>query len=208
MLSKHSLLGVKAMAEIDLTSLDDSDMVLHFGGRPNEVDAFTFSNSLLAFSEALREINTQINPQYKLEITIEGLGKGSFRAKISTEFRTVLSLLAADARGVIIGVLGNIVFTMMTAQSEKPQVVTMDENQVVVSHGDDKVIMKRSVWDATSSLKNSAAVKKHISKAFEVMAADPFVTGFGIAHRMHVNEPVGLISREKFSEIASIEHLA
>jgi hypothetical protein len=58
------------MADIDLGSLSPSDIVLHFGGRPNEVDAFTFSNSLIAFAEAISEINGQINENYSIEITI------------------------------------------------------------------------------------------------------------------------------------------
>jgi hypothetical protein len=72
------------MAEIDLSNFIGDEFVFHFGGRPNEVDAYTFANSLLAFSEAIREINQQANPGTKLEIVIEGLGHGSFRAKLKT----------------------------------------------------------------------------------------------------------------------------
>jgi hypothetical protein len=49
-----------AMPDIDLRNLPSDEFVLHFGGRPNEVDAFTFSNSLIAIAEALQEINRQI----------------------------------------------------------------------------------------------------------------------------------------------------
>ncbi len=79
------------MAEIDLRALSQNDVVLHFGGRPNEVDAFTFSTSLVALSEALLELNRQINPSLSIEITIEGIGPGSFRAKIGTKLKSLAS---------------------------------------------------------------------------------------------------------------------
>jgi hypothetical protein len=59
---------------IDLRDLSGDDFVLHFGGRPNNVDAFTFGNALLSIGEAIREINQQINPDYSLEIAIDAHG--------------------------------------------------------------------------------------------------------------------------------------
>ena len=72
------------MTEIDLRSSPENEIVLHFGGPPNEIDAFTFSNALLSISEAIREINRQLNPDEGVEITIDGLGGGSFRTKVKT----------------------------------------------------------------------------------------------------------------------------
>ena len=60
------------MADIDLRALSASEVVLHFGRRPNEVDAFTFSNSLIALSDALREINSQINENFSNATTTSG----------------------------------------------------------------------------------------------------------------------------------------
>ena len=40
------------MADVDLSDLRGDEFVFHFGGRPKEVDAYTFANSLIAFSEA------------------------------------------------------------------------------------------------------------------------------------------------------------
>jgi hypothetical protein len=84
------------MADIDLRELPASDVVLHFGGRPNEVDAFTFSNALIALSDALRELNNQINDNFIIEITIEGVGPGSFRAKIGTKLKSLGGIFASE----------------------------------------------------------------------------------------------------------------
>src|SRR6056297_2177572 len=71
------------MTTFDLTKFQDSEgFVLHFGGRPNEVDTYTFANALVAFSDAFREINAQINSHQRIELRLEAVGPGSFRGKV------------------------------------------------------------------------------------------------------------------------------
>ena len=103
------------MATIDLRELSGDDFVLHFGGRPNNVDAFTFANSLLSISEALREINQQIKPDFSLEIDIASLGTGSFRARLKTRAKKLSKLLGHPMRELIIAVLAT-----WLARSVKP----------------------------------------------------------------------------------------
>jgi len=63
------------MATFDLTKFNNSDgFVLHFGGRPNEVDTYTFANALVAFSDAFREVNSQINLSISIELKFEAVG--------------------------------------------------------------------------------------------------------------------------------------
>jgi hypothetical protein len=98
------------VATIDLRELSGDDFVLHFGGRPNNVDAFTFANSLLSISEALREINQQLNPDYNLEIAIDSLGTGSFRARLKTKAKKLSKLLGKPSRELVIGVLAAFIY--------------------------------------------------------------------------------------------------
>src|SRR6185437_2105122 len=98
------------MATIDLRDLPSDEFVLHFGGRPNEVNAFTFSNSLLSLAEALREINAQVNPTRSIEIAIEAVGSGSFRAKLKTRAKSITGLFSDDAtKNLLIGILASFI---------------------------------------------------------------------------------------------------
>jgi hypothetical protein len=98
------------MSDIDLRQLSDSDVVLHFGGRPNEVDAFTFSNVLISIADALRELNNQINSNFSIEVVIEGVGPGSFRAKIGTKLKSLGGIFAGDARSLLVSLLGAFIY--------------------------------------------------------------------------------------------------
>src|ERR1700730_5981383 len=139
------------MAEIDLRVLSASDVVLHFGGRPNEVDAFTFSNALISFSDALRELNHQINDNFSIEITIEGIGPGSFRAKIGTKLKSLGGLFTNDAKALLISILGAFIYAKMDPQ--KPPAIIVNDDSVIVVTGADRVIVPRMAWEAKARLK-------------------------------------------------------
>src|SRR5262245_19034734 len=129
------------MADVDIRSLAAGEFVLHFGGRPNEVDAYTFSNSLVAFSEALREINSQLDPDHSIEITIEGTGPGSFRAKIKTATKSLKGLFKSSMKELLIGILAAFLYERYL--SENKVTITVQDDSYVVQYGHDRIIIPR-----------------------------------------------------------------
>ena len=181
------------------------EFVLHFGGRPNEVNAFTFSNSLIALGEALQEINSQINEAFSVEISIEGVGPGSFRAKLKTRLKALSSLFAGGlSKEILVGILSAAIYEKAIKPiigSPEPTII-INDGSVVVQSGSDRIIVPRNVYEAKSKLKSLQAVDRHISKAFSALEADSSVSNFGLAHDIHDREPVGLIARERFAIMA------
>ena len=191
------------MAEIDLRTLSQNDVVLHFGGRPNEVDAFTFSTSLVALSEALLELNRQISPNLSIEITIEGIGPGSFRAKIGAKLKSLASFFAPDARELLISLLATFIYTRILDRPSPPQIIVNDKSVIVVS-GPDRVIIPRKTWDAKEKLPKPKAVEKHVAKAFEIIEDDQSVSDFGFVARISDTHPIGVIQRSQFAILTRI----
>ena len=188
------------LADIDLRSVPANELVLHFGGRPNEVDAFTFSNSLIAFAEAIQEINRQINENYSVEIKIEGAGPGSFRALIATHLKSLGGLLKHDAWNVIASLLASFIFLRLNPQD--PTQIIVNDDFVIITSGSDRVIIPRATWEAKETIKNPRAVEHHIGTAFSVLAEDPSVSNFGIASSLSSPEPIGTIDHSHFAIIA------
>src|ERR1700676_2628494 len=119
------------MADIDLTEFSGDEFVFHFGGRPSEVDAYTFANSLIAFAEAIREINKQINPDTKLEIAIEGVGEGSFRAKLKATATSISGLLRGTiATGVVLPLLVTFIYDRYLSE-DKINIVINDDSAII-----------------------------------------------------------------------------
>jgi hypothetical protein len=191
------------MADVDLRALSPNDVVLHFGGRPNEVDAFTFSNSLIAFADALREINGQINSNFSLDVTIEAAGPGSFRARIGTHVKSIGGLFKSDAKSLLINLLATFIYVRILDPQTPPQ-ITVNDDSVVIQTGSDRVIVPRSTWEAREKLAHPKAVQKHISRAFQVIREDVSVTDFGLAASLDEVDPVGSIDRIKFAILATV----
>jgi hypothetical protein len=189
------------MATVDLRSLPANEFVLHFGGRPNEVDAYTFSNSLLSISEAIQEINRQLDPSHSIEIAIEALNAGSFRARLRTHAKSISGLLRSSARDLIIGVLASVIVTRYF--DEKTRIIVLDDSYVVEKDGDRIILPKRAV-DAAKALPQPDRVQRHIAKTFEILEDDPSVTEFGISSDIHNSGPTALVARNEFAQLAVI----
>lgn len=83
-----------------------------------------------------------------------------------------------------------------------PTNVIVNYNEVIIEHGPDRIIVPRRDWDLKNSIRNSKAIKSHISTAFGILSEDISVTDFGIAASMDVSvAPVGIIDQTGFREI-------
>lgn len=60
------------------------EFVVHFGGEQPRVNAYTLATSLVSLADAIKEANSIINPGYEVEVVVEAIGPGSFRATIKT----------------------------------------------------------------------------------------------------------------------------
>jgi hypothetical protein len=190
-----------AMADVDLRSLPEGEFVLHFGGRPSEVNAFTFSNSLISLSEAIQEINRQINPDFSIEITIDGLGTGSFRARLKTASKSLAGLFKHRySEGIIIGLLVTFIGQKLWPAADIKIVVNADS--YIVQHGHDRVILPREYGDARKRIIDTASIDKHISRTFEVLQEDTSVTNFGFAGKIDDPEPIALIPQADFARLS------
>lgn len=188
------------MATIDLHALMGDEFVLHFGGRPKEVNAHTFANSLLSISEALREINSQINPDFSLEIVIDAVGTGSFRARVKASGTRITGLFKGSAHQVLVGVLAAIIYDK--AFSPDMQIVVHDDSYIV-QKGRDRIVLPKAVYEAKERLRNTEEIEEHISRAFEVLEEDPSITEFGFTPSLTDDIPLANIPRDSFAVLSA-----
>ncbi len=193
------------MAEYDLRLLNSHEFVLHFGGRPNEVDAFTFSNSLISLGEALQEINRQVNPEFSVEVVIEGVGPGSFRAKVGASLVSIGGLFKKRTPDLIVNLLASLIFLkLIQPHVDTPTVpqITIGKDFVVIQSGNDRIVVPLATWKAKEKLSKPKLIDKHISKTFSVLQNDPSVTEFGLAARIDDTAPIGLVPRDLFEVLS------
>lgn len=186
-------------AEIIDLSKFRNEFVFHYGGEQGRVDAETLAASLLEFSGALREINKTANPDYDIEIYIEALADGSFRAKVKTINKKYGGLLSVGATVTSLFVAP--IFTMYIYDkyiSEKKMTVKIEayDDHYVVKAGDEKIILPKETYDMQKKLRENPEVEKRISKGFAYLQADADLTDFGITHSLEDEKPSVHFDRE------------
>jgi hypothetical protein len=190
------------MTDIDLRTLPADEFVLHFGGRASEVDAFTFSNSLISISEAMQEINRQINPDFRIDIVIDGVGTGSFRAQLKTFSKSVAGLFKHRfTEAIIIGLLTNYIYAKLNPTTQ-PTIIVNDDSYIIQS-GNDRIILPKECAEAQKRISDHKAIDKHITRTFEVLNEDSSVTDFGFVANIHDSHPVALFRRESFGILSA-----
>lgn len=191
------------MTTIDLREFDDDGFVLHFGGRTHQVDALTFGNALVSLAEAIRAINQEVNPGYALEIAIDAVGPGSFRARLKTAKTSLRNLFSGSiTRDIVVSLLATFLWEKVI-NSELPPTIIVNEDSVVIEHGSDRIIISKEAFDQKAKVDRNPGVNKYVARAMEAMENDPSVTSLGIARGLHDREPVIEFSRDAFPIIRS-----
>jgi hypothetical protein len=189
------------MATIDLRTFEDEGFVLHFGGRTQEVDALTFGNALVSLAEAIRAINHEVNPGYALEVSIEAVGPGSFRARLRTAKKSLRNLFSGDsARDLVIALLATFLWEKAISP-DTPPTITVNIDGVIIEHGNDRIIVPREAFEQKAKVDRSPAVSRHVARSMEILENDPSVTSLGIARGLRDPDPVIEFPREVFPVI-------
>lgn len=144
------------MTTYDLAAVSDDEFVVHFGGRPSEVDVYTFTNALLGIADALREINSVVNPGLALEIKIEALGPGSFRAKIKTAKQRLPTFLRWGAEHIVLPLFLAFLFERyLTRDSVR---VEVSDDYVVIHRGNDRIVLPKEAYAHKDKIDQNAKV--------------------------------------------------
>ena len=188
------------MATLDLRDARDKDgFVVYFGGRPNEVDTYTFANALVALSDAVRAVNAEVNPGYSVELRLEGLSEGSFQARVREKPITIASALKWASNVVVWPILVTWFYTHVLDPDETN--ITVNTDEVVIQRGHDRIVVPREAYDRAKGLSSSGTVSGNVAKALGVVKADPHVTSLGILKdfRKKHEPPALLIERSQFA---------
>lgn len=181
------------MAVVNIAQFEDS-LVLHFEVEQRRINAYTLASTLIAIADAAKAANAVINPGYELEVVVEAITAGSFRATIRALY-SKRGILAAQALATIaLGVVSSYIYerTFAVDDTVKIEVTT---NEVVVQRGNDRVIVPRNVYDATRQAEKHKNFTSSVSRALGSIAKDDNVTGLGLVPNPSSPKPEIIIPR-------------
>jgi hypothetical protein len=189
------------MRVVDISKFDDS-VVLHFETEGQRINAYTLASTLVSIADAAKAANSALNLGYDIEIVVEAIGPGSFRAKIKAVYTASKNLFSREVvMSVVIGVIGNYIYERTLAVDDSVKVVVQTD-EVIIERGDERIIVPRVVYDATRKVEKSSQFVQAVNKTFEAVSADEKITGFAFVPSLDSPRPEVIVSREAIQRMS------
>lgn len=176
--------------------------VLHFGTAATRINAYTLATTLVSFADAVKYANNQINPGYEVEVVVEALADGSFKAQIGALYKGAGNIFSKEnAKTIALSVVAAFIYQKAIAPEDNVKVVVNDD-QVVIEEGDKRVVVPREVHDAMKDLEKRNQFRSNVGRAFRAIADDPAIEDFGITRHIDDLKPDLQVPKARIREAA------
>lgn len=166
------------MAHFSIESVGDK-IVLYYGTKDKGISAYTLASTLISFADAARKANAKINPGYDIEVLVETLSDGSFKAVLRAVYQSAHNLFSAEAlKAIIFGIISTAIYEL--AFKEEPNII-INTNEVIIEKGENKLIVPRAIYEATKKLESSSDFEKSVYEVLDTIKKDNEVESFGLA---------------------------
>ena len=173
--------------------------VLYFDTPRHEVNAYALASALVALADAVREANAAVNPGHLVEVVVEALSDGSFKATVRTVYTKAKNLFSHTAvQAIIYGIISTHIYEK-GIKTDVPPKITATEDLVTIEIGKDKIIVPKNVYEAKRQLEKSERFNNAVGRIFDAAASDPNVTGIAISEEQGETRPPLVVPRENFA---------
>jgi hypothetical protein len=173
--------------------------VLYFDTPRREIGAYALATALVGLADAVREANAAVNPGYQVEVVVEALANGSFKATVKTVFTKARNLFSHQAvQAVIWGIVATHIYEK-AIKSDAPPKITVSDSLVIIEIGKDKIVVPKDVYEAKRQLERSERFNAAVGKVFDAAAADPNVHGVAFIEDDRAPAPQFVIPRDRFA---------
>jgi hypothetical protein len=185
---------------VRISELEDS-LVIHFSVSDQRINAYTLATTLVGFADAAKAANSSINHGHEIEIVVEALGPGSFRAKIRAVYRKSKNLFSNQAlQSIVLGIISSFIYERTLAKHDDVRVV-VQTNEVIIEHGEDRIVVPRGTYDATRIAEKNPQFVRGMGRALDSISRDERISSIGFVPDMTSPEPSLLIPRDSLPTI-------
>ena len=173
--------------------------VLIFETPRQEISAYALASALVGLADAVREANAVVNPGYRVEVVVEALRNGSFKATVRTVFTQARNLFSHQAvQAVILGIISTHIYEKAIKTEESP-IIIVTGDLVTIKIGRDKIIVPRDIYEAKKQVEKSQRFNNAVGKVFDAAASDSNVTGLALTEEGENLPPPLIVKREYFA---------
>jgi hypothetical protein len=181
-----------ALRVVNISRIDE-DVVIHFETKRERINAYTLASALVGIADAAKAANAGVNVGYDIEIVVEALGPGSFRAQLRAVYTTARNLFSSQVvQALILNVVAAFFYERYFSLNEQIK-VEVTTTEVVIRHGQEKVVVPREVYDAARIAEKNPQFVRAINSTMSSIAADQNVAGVGFIRELKGPAPEVLI---------------
>ncbi len=151
--------------------------VLHFDTLRTQINAYALASSLVGLANAIKEANAIVNPGHSIEVVVERLEDGSFRAVLKTIGKKAKNIFSHEAsKAIIYGIIATWIYDQTIGADKEPTIIVSD-GSVEIRSGDKIIIVPREIYEAKKAVERSERFQSSMSQVFSGALQDPDVTG-------------------------------
>jgi len=193
------------MKVFDVSKFEDS-IVLYFDTSNTRINAYTLASILVSIADAAKAANSSINAGHDIEIVVEAVGEGSFKAKISAIYNDSKNIFSSQiVAGVVIGLLSNYIYERVFSVDDSIKVV-ISSDEVVIEKGDERIVVPRKVYEATREAEKNPKFVQAVERTFQAIEKDPNIKGFGLSDSMDSGKPTVILPRKNIILASGVVH--
>ncbi len=185
---------------------DMQEMKIKYGGG-NEIEANTYINSLLHFTNIVQEVNKGMGKERKVEVKIKANTGGSFivdliieSTKIIEGIKQIFSMEHVTYGAGLVYLVGEAYKVAKHLKGKKPKEITNDKDITVRIENNYGEVQVFDFRGANIYLKNST-IQEAIAQEFETLEEDANVTSLEFLDKNE--KPFVEIQREEFFNLSS-----
>ena len=183
------------MAELRIAEFENT-VVLYFQTPEPRVNAYALAATLIALADSAKAAARILNSGVEIEIVVEALSSGSFRARVTAIAREAgLFVKNQIITNIVIGVLAAYVYDHTLAKKE-PVDVIVQTDEVIVVRGSDRIVVPRNIYEAKQLVEKEPTFTRSMDRMLSSTVLDDRVTGFGLAPSLDSPPPELILNRE------------
>jgi hypothetical protein len=162
--------------------LDTQEMKIKYNGG-NTIEANTYINSLIHFTNVVQDVNKSLSKTNKIEVHIKANDKGSFIVDLivqcvnfKDEIKGIFTKDHISYAKEVISTVGEVYKVAKHLMGSKPKTVVSDKDATIKIENNNGNVQVFDYRGATIYM-NNPAIQEAISQEFETLEADVSVTG-------------------------------
>jgi hypothetical protein len=142
---------------VNIAELGDA-FVIYFDKDGERINAYTLASTLVGIADAAKAANAALNLGYDVEIVVEAIGTGSFKALLRAIYKKSGNLFSEQAvRAIILSIIANFIYERACSVNH-PMKIEILTDEVIIENGKDRIIVPRNVYEGTRSAEKTRSL--------------------------------------------------